>query len=304
MDLQTSLIDLESIESIDQGKFSFNPNLKAIEIDYLAKAIVNLKGLLRIPVVEQVAIDSYKLIAGHFDYYAYLKARTIDSSLPDRIRVFIVNPKKETAKGILEQLEAIDRLGGDFGSAGLAKNPENNPENDPAKDPIDQALNQTLKSIANTINFEVLERFSQIEKKLDQLEEKVDRSADLIDSLPPPESRSQSIEQNVAQNLGQNLGQNLEKSLSELITRLAQGQLQATIELKTPPETLTVKEILPPQIQNLKEIYEELSLASLKKLAKKRKIDLASLLSKPLTKMSTADRPAIIGKMLAWHQNN
>ena len=293
MDLQTSLIDLESIESIDQGKFSFNPSLKAIEIDYLAKAIVNLKGLLRIPVVEQVAIDSYKLIAGHFDYYAYLKARTMDSSLPDRIRVFIVNPKKETAKGILEQLEAIDRLGGGFGLA-------NNPENDPAKDPIDQALNQTLNSIANTINFEVLEKFSQIEKKLDQLEEKVDKSADLIDSMPHSESRSQSIEQNVAQNLGQNL----EKSLSELITRLAQGQLQATIELKTPPETLTVKEILPPQIQNLKEIYEELSLASLKKLAKKRKIDLVSLLSKPLTKMSTADRPAIIGKMLAWHQNN
>lgn len=293
MDLQTSLIDLESIESIDQGKFSFNPSLKAIEIDYLAKAIVNLKGLLRIPVVEQVAIDSYKLIAGHFDYYAYLKARTMDSSLPDRIRVFIVNPKKETAKGILEQLEAIDRLGGDFGLA-------NNPENDPTKDPIDQALNQTLNSIANTINFEVLERFSQIEKKLDQLEEKVDKSADLIDSLPHSESRSQSIEQNVAQNLGQNL----EKSLSELMTRLAQGQLQATIELKTPPETLTVKEILPPQIQNLKEIYEELSLPSLKKLAKKRKIDLVSLLSKPLTKMSTADRPAIIGKMLAWHQNN
>jgi len=80
------------------------------------------------------------------------------------------------------------------------------------------------------------------------------------------------------------MGQNLEKSLSELITRLAHGQLQATIELKTPPESLSIEEILPPKIQDLKEIYEELNLDQLKKLAKKRNIDLASFLSKPLTK--------------------
>jgi hypothetical protein len=39
MDLQTSLIDLESIESVDQAKVSFDPSLKSIEIEYLAKAI-------------------------------------------------------------------------------------------------------------------------------------------------------------------------------------------------------------------------------------------------------------------------
>lgn len=101
------------------------------------------------------------------------------------------------------------------------------------------------------------------------------------------------------------MGQNLEKSLSELITRLAHGQLQATIELKTPPERLSIEEeILPPKIQDLKEIYEELNLEQLKKLAKKRNIDLASFLSKPLTKIRAADKPAIIGKILVWDQSH
>jgi hypothetical protein len=327
MDLQTSLIDLESIESVDQAKVSFDPSLKSIEIEYLAKAIVNLKGLLRIPVVEQVGIESYKLIAGHFDYYAYLKARTIDSSLPDRIRVFIVNPKKGTAKGILEQLEAIDRLGGERGG-----------DNDSATDPIEQALKsiantlnfevlerfnpieQALKSITNTINIEVLEKLNQLEdidqalkniadtinvevlerlnQKLSQLEEKVGRNTDLSNTTPPSRAGSDSVGQN-------NMGQNLEKSLSELITRLAHGQLQATIELKTPPESLSIEEeILPPKIQDLKEIYEELNLEQLKKLAKKRNIDLASFLSKPLSQIRAADRPAIIGKILVWDQSH
>ena len=75
MDLQTSLIDLDSIEQIEKNNFSIDPSEKSAEIEILAKTVISIKGLLRIPVVEQIGIESYKLISGHFDYYAYLRAR-------------------------------------------------------------------------------------------------------------------------------------------------------------------------------------------------------------------------------------
>jgi hypothetical protein len=124
MDLQTSQIDLESIEAIDASRLRFNPNTKQTEIEHLAHAIIQLRGLLRIPVVEALDLDSYRLIAGHFDYYAYLKAREIDGDLPDRLRVFIVN--KKNAGPIMQQLDAFDRLelpseSGGAGSQGVSE---------------------------------------------------------------------------------------------------------------------------------------------------------------------------------------
>jgi hypothetical protein len=112
MELQTSLIDLDSIETIASNEFSIDPEKQATAIEHLAHSIVKLGGLIRIPVVEQVKIDVYKLIAGHFDYYAYLKARELDPDLPDRLRVFIVNPKKAITQEILTQLKAIERIQG------------------------------------------------------------------------------------------------------------------------------------------------------------------------------------------------
>ena len=147
MDLQTSLIDLDSIEQIEKNNFSIDPSEKSAEIEILAKTVISIKGLLRIPVVEQIGIESYKLISGHFDYYAYLRARELDSSLPDRIRVFIVNPKKEIAKGILEQLEAIDRI------------------QPPIIDPDDSTL-IILQQLSRTVNVEILERLKQVEEKV------------------------------------------------------------------------------------------------------------------------------------------
>ena len=147
MDLQTSLIDLDSIEQIEKNNFSIDPSEKSAEIEILAKTVISIKGLLRIPVVEQIGIESYKLISGHFDYYAYLRARELDSSLPDRIRVFIVNPKKEIAKGILEQLEAIDRI------------------QPPIIDPDDSNL-IILQQLSRTVNVEILERLKQVEEKV------------------------------------------------------------------------------------------------------------------------------------------
>jgi hypothetical protein len=112
MELQTSLVDLDSIETIEKNEFSIDVENQATAIEHLAHSIVKLGGLIRIPVVEQVKIDVYKLIAGHFDYYAYLKAREFDPDLPDRLRVFIINPKKPLTQEILTQLNALNRIQG------------------------------------------------------------------------------------------------------------------------------------------------------------------------------------------------
>ena len=104
MEFKTSLIDLDTLE-VNQKKAN---NFSEEELEYLARTIVEVKGLIRIPLVRQKGIDSYKLISGYFDYYAFLKARELDEDLPDRIRVFILNDKNE--KSILNQLEAIKKI--------------------------------------------------------------------------------------------------------------------------------------------------------------------------------------------------
>lgn len=108
MELRTYQIDLDTIASIDQTRYPFDPEVHQIEVEHLAHSIVELQGLLRIPVVEEIDVEAYKLIAGHFDYFAYLKARELDPDLPDRIRAFVINKKNPLP--ILQQLEAIDRL--------------------------------------------------------------------------------------------------------------------------------------------------------------------------------------------------
>jgi hypothetical protein len=110
MSLLTSIIDLDSIH-VDSVSAPFQPEDKATEIEALAHTIVELGGLIEIPLVRTVQIDEYELVSGHLEYYAFLKARELDSNLPDRITVFILKPKLERA--MLKQHEvsqAVRRL--------------------------------------------------------------------------------------------------------------------------------------------------------------------------------------------------
>lgn len=253
MDLQTSLIDLDSIEQVEENSFSIDPAEQAAEIQMLAKTVILIKGLLRIPVVEQIGIESYKLISGHFDYYSYLRARELDPSLPDRLRVFIVNPKKEIAKGILEQLEAIDSLQ----TKAIDKN---------ISDPSLKLLTQ----LSNTINFEVLERLNQlegVEKELAEIKHMISNSEPSVVQKPVYDPE---------------LGKTLEQSLSILISSLATGELEANIEIKKPreikpildPSSLTDHELkkickerslIPIHLSNLEALYSGLTIDALKK---------------------------------------
>lgn len=103
MDLKTSIIDLDSIEINTEF-----PQIEEKSFLYLANSIAKLKGLLQIPIVKQLGIDSYELISGFLEYQAYLKALEINSELPDRIRVFIIDGSNETL--IREQMKVIEDL--------------------------------------------------------------------------------------------------------------------------------------------------------------------------------------------------
>lgn len=285
MDLQTSLIDLDSIETIEENNFSVDPVKQASEIQMLAKTVVNIQGLLRIPVVEQIGIESYKLISGHFDYYAYLKARELDSSLPDRIRVFIVNPKKQIAKGILEQLEAIDRL------------------QVPIIDSDDSSL-KLLKQLSNTVNFEILERLSQLEKQvlsvstteiLKQLEhslkeaiigitkvEEISESNEIIQRILQIEEKLAEIKNTIAHSVRDvtpivtpdpELGRNL---ISELFSNLASGSLEVVIrkpqqEQQQKAETIDLSSHVTP-LKILNELSREKLIQTIQKAGISNKI--------------------------------
>lgn len=105
MALLTSIVDIDSIQVKDSP---FSPERNATKIEALANTIVDLGGLVNIPVVQQINLDDYELISGHLEYYAYLKAIKINSSLPDRLTVFISNKKNKTA--ISKQLEIFQTI--------------------------------------------------------------------------------------------------------------------------------------------------------------------------------------------------
>lgn len=301
MDLQTSLIDLDSIEQIEKNNFSIDPSEKSAEIEILAKTVISIKGLLRIPVVEQIGIESYKLISGHFDYYAYLRARELDSSLPDRIRVFIVNPKKEIAKGILEQLEAIDRI------------------QPPIIDPDDSTL-IILQQLSRTVNVEILERLKQVEEKVSlgaststdtiskqleniqgiesQLIEIKEKIANATPVVTPPSMSDPKLGQHLINQLFANLAHG---SVEVLIRKPQEAKQQivqpidlSSLTLEQVKEACLARSIVPMDLSELRELYSDLSIKGLNKKLKDYHIDLV---------VTSANRPAGVKKLLEYHES-
>jgi signal transduction histidine kinase len=106
MPLLTSIIDLDSVHTV--AKSTFDPQNQAAAVEALAHTIIDLDGIVAIPVVRSVGIDEYELISGDLAYFAYLKARELSDKLPDRLSVFIANKKTDAA--ISRQLESLQLI--------------------------------------------------------------------------------------------------------------------------------------------------------------------------------------------------
>lgn len=105
MPLLTSIVDLDSIHVTHSP---FQPQSKSTEIEALARTVIDLGGLVNIPVVQLKGIDEYDLVSGHLEYFAYLKAREFSPALPDRLTVFIADKKNQVS--IHSQLEILSAI--------------------------------------------------------------------------------------------------------------------------------------------------------------------------------------------------
>jgi hypothetical protein len=99
LSIKTVIVDLESINPPDA------PTESGSIVESLANSIIELRGLLRPPVLRSVGIDEYELLSGQLEFYAYLQARKFDESLPDRLTTFIIDKKHEDA--IKKQLVTV-----------------------------------------------------------------------------------------------------------------------------------------------------------------------------------------------------
>jgi hypothetical protein len=106
MPLLTSIIDLDSIYPVASSVF--DPETYSTAIEALAHTIVDLDGLVTIPVVQSRGIDEYELLSGYLAYFAYCQARELSPQLPDRLSVFIAS-KKNTA-AITRQIESLQLI--------------------------------------------------------------------------------------------------------------------------------------------------------------------------------------------------
>jgi hypothetical protein len=105
MALLTSIVDLDSIRVKNPP---FQPQSKSTEIEALARTVIELGGLIDIPIVQLSGIEEYDLVSGHLEYFAYLKALELSPTLPDRLTVFIMNNKNETP--IRSQLSILGQI--------------------------------------------------------------------------------------------------------------------------------------------------------------------------------------------------
>lgn len=95
--MRTSTIDIKSIQILDDEPTT---GLEARMIEALAQAILDLRGLVSVPIAYQskskAAAGVYDLITGHIEYWAYLKALQLDPSLPSTMTVFVANIENRT----------------------------------------------------------------------------------------------------------------------------------------------------------------------------------------------------------------
>ncbi|NJN91167.1 MAG: hypothetical protein HC878_12890 [Leptolyngbyaceae cyanobacterium SL_5_14] len=94
--------------SIQVKESAFDPAQEKAQIEALANTIADLGGLINIPVVKRITIDEYELVSGYLEYYAYRKAREINTRLSEQIEVFVSDSKNQSA--IQKQLEILQAV--------------------------------------------------------------------------------------------------------------------------------------------------------------------------------------------------
>jgi len=179
MELLTSIVDIDSIQF---KKTPFAPTEKATQIEALANTIIDLGGLVNVPVVQQISVDEYELISGYLEYYAYLKAREINFRVPDRMTVFVSNNKNQAA--IRQQLEILDVI--EDTKQNFSQNTTSKPSDiDLRIKNLESSINQNNKLIFTALEQQKAEILAAIEARLPQ-------------PIPPMEALNRILEPEIA----------------------------------------------------------------------------------------------------------
>lgn len=99
MSLTTSLVDINNIHTT-QERSLFSES----ELQELANLMLQTGGIIQPLIIKKTGLERYKVIEGHFEYYAAVKAQEIDDDF-EMIRAFIIPNEKENF--IQEQINLL-----------------------------------------------------------------------------------------------------------------------------------------------------------------------------------------------------
>ncbi len=100
MKLYTSIIAVKRISS-DMPRSNF-PEEKLAE---LAGCILEAEGVINPPIVTETGMRAYKVIDGHFEHYAAVKAKEMDPDKGEMTSVFLAEAENEEA--LLKQIKLL-----------------------------------------------------------------------------------------------------------------------------------------------------------------------------------------------------
>jgi hypothetical protein len=80
-------------------------NFAESDLEQLATLILATDGLIRPLIVKESGAEKYKVVAGHLEYYAALKAKEKNISKAEMVNAFVINDKIQSAA--IEQLQLL-----------------------------------------------------------------------------------------------------------------------------------------------------------------------------------------------------
>ena len=101
--IKFSLVDVKNITS-DVPRSEF----KETDLDEIADLILKSGGILKPLILKMVDAESYKVVDGHLEYYAAVRAKEKDPREGEMVNAFIIAPKNEQI--VAKQVQAIKNL--------------------------------------------------------------------------------------------------------------------------------------------------------------------------------------------------
>lgn len=229
------MVDVDSVSSdVSPSNFS------EAELDNLADMILASGGILKPLVLKKIGFEQYKVIDGHFEYYAAVRAREKDPSEAEMVNALIVSPENEEA--VLKQVEALR-------SSDSSELPENKlAEAINLQSPDLAKIELSYEKQLNELRKEQLKERQKLEIEFKQLEDKIKQVENKIPKKYEPLEVFKSL------------------NISELALRLRSAGMTDTVAVKI-AESIE-QERKKKQFESLNDVVERVKIKSGKRQVK------------------------------------